>query len=142
MSNCGWFPLSHRDIRAWIERHPEALPRTLVELAAFPVPFRRIMVNVVAPEVRVALWREQLESFLLPASGLSEKQREFVRATIPKLGELMGAPAPNPTILAWEQQMAQVFSRQEAGSIFALIGPPEPPEGIPLPPDALPSPAV
>jgi hypothetical protein len=142
MSSCDWFPLSHRDIGAWLDRHPEALPRTLADLARFPIPFRRVMVNAVAAEVRANLWREHLESFLGADSTLSAAQREFVAASLPKLPELLAAPAPNPTIVEWEHDMSKVFSREEAARIFALIGPPEPPGGLPLPPDAVASPAV
>lgn len=142
MSSCGWFPMSQQEIRAWLHRHPEALPQTLDELARFPVAFRRVMINVVAPDVRVRLWREHLETFLRPESALSEPQRQMVAAAIPRLPDLLAAPAPNPVIVEWERQIAAVFSRPEAARVFALIGPPEPPEGLPLPPDALPAPAV
>jgi hypothetical protein len=139
MSSCGWFPLGPREIRAWLERHPEALPHKLADLARFPVPFRSIMVNAVAPDVRVALWREHLESFLGDSSLLTETQQSFILQTIPELSDILATPAPNPVIVEWERRMAAVFAREDAARIFGLIGPPEPPEGIPLPPDALPS---
>ena len=129
--------MSQTQIRDWLDRHPEALPKTLGDLARFPIAFRRVMVNVVSSDVRLQLWREHLETFLMPQSTLTESQRHFVETTIPRLPELFAAPAPNPVIVAWERDMATAFSRQEAARVFALIGPPEPPEGIPLPPDAL-----
>lgn len=142
MSSCGWFPLGSKEIRAWLERHPEALPHTVADLARFPIPFRRIMINAVAPDVRVALWREHLLSFVGDSSPLTEAQQSFIHQTIPQLSELMAAPAPNPVMVEWERRMAGVFAREDAARIFGLIGPPESPEGLPLPPDALPSPAV
>lgn len=138
MSSCGWSPLSNQQIRAWLDRHPEALPRRLADLVAYPVSFRRVMVNAVSPEVRVALWREHLESFLVADSPLNVPQKEFVAATIPRLSELFAAPAPNPVIVEWERTMADVFPRQDAARVFTSLGPPEPPEGLPLPPDAIP----
>lgn len=140
MSSCGWFPMSQQQIRDWLDRHPEALPQTLDELARFPVAFRRVMINAVAPEVRVRLWREHLETFLRPESVLNEPQRQLIAASIARLPDLLAAPAPNPVIIELERQIATVFSRPEAARVFALIGPPEPAEGLPLPPDALPAP--
>ena len=139
MSSCDWSPLSPKQIRAWLERHPEAVPRTLADISRFPMAFRRVMVNTVTPEVRWRLWREHLGTFLEPGSSLNEGQRKFVAETIPRLPGLFAAPAPNPVIVEWERQMATHFSRQEAAHVFAELGPPEPPEGIPLPPDALPA---
>lgn len=138
MSSCSWSPMDPRQIREWIDKHPEALPQQLADLAAFPMAFRRVMVNVVTPEVRAQLWREHLETFLQPDSGLTELQREFVRETMPRLSQLLAAPAPNPTMSEWEQGISRAFSRQEAARVFMLIGPPEPPGGIPVPADALP----
>jgi hypothetical protein len=142
MSSCGWSPLSPKQIRAWLGNHPEALPRALDDLARFPMAFRRVMINAVTPEVRLRLWREHLETFLGPESTLPEPQRQAVVATIPRLPELFATPAPNPAMVQWERQMVALFSQVEAARVFGSIGPPEPPEGIPLPPDALVPPAV
>ena len=142
MSGCHWFPLNHNEIRAWLARHPEALPRNLAELARFPIPFRKVMVNAVPQEVRVALWQEHLETFLQPTSDITPAQREFLRATLPRLSGLLSAPAPNPVMTEFEREMSQVFSREAAWALFGVLGPPEPPGGTPLPPDALPSGAV
>ena len=137
MSGCGWFPMSWDQIRAWIDKHPESLPTNLAELCKYPVMFRRVMVNVVAPDVRERLWREHLESFLNDASGLSAEQQAFISATIPQLSALLAAPAPNPAMTEFEARARTLFTKQEGGRIFAMIGPPEPPEGLPLPSDAL-----
>jgi hypothetical protein len=134
--------MSHGQIRAWLARHPEAMPRRLDDLARFPMAFRRVMMTQVTPDVRLRLWREHLETFLQAGSALTEPQRRMVEMTIPKLPELLAAPAPNPVMSEWEARAATFFSREEAARVFMLIGPPEPPEGIPLPPDAMPAPAV
>ena len=135
MSSCGWFPLSHAEILAWVERHRDELPRTLNELAVFPVPFRKVIVNYVDHEARLSLWREHIQSFLTDDS-LTADQRAFLIETDTVLPSLFAAPAPNPTIIEWEQRLRQVFSRQQAGLMFGMVGPPEPPGGLPLPPDA------
>lgn len=139
MGGCEWFPLSHEQILAWLQRHPEALPRTLSDLAAFPMAFRRVMLNKVAPDTRTALWREHLEACLATDKPWSDAQRLSIEATIPRLPELLAAPGPNPVIVAWEQEMSKLFSRQEASMLFGRIGAPEPPQGLPLPPDCFPA---
>jgi hypothetical protein len=142
MSSCGWFPLNPKQIGDWLDRHPEALPNSLADIVRLPVAFRRIMVGRVSPEVRVRLWREHLQTFLRSDSPLSETQRELVVSSISRLSELLAAPGPNPGLNEWERQIAAVFSRPEAAHVFGMLGPPEPPEGLPLPPDALPGPAT
>jgi hypothetical protein len=137
MSHCGWFPMRRDEILAWVERHRHELPGTLAELIRFPMPFRSIIVNAVEPERRVRFWTEHLQSFLGAGSDLSARQQEFLVTTIPELSLLLGAPAPNPVMSAWEARAAEVFSRAETARLFASIGPPEPPGGLPLPPDAI-----
>ncbi len=137
MSSCEWFPMSWRQISDWLDRHPEAMPNELADLVRFPMAFRRVMVNRVSRETRVLLWRQHLEWFLGPASPLSEPQQRMIAAWIPRLPELLAAPAPNPIMTEFEREAANVFSRIEAASIFTQLGPPEPPDGIALPADAL-----
>jgi hypothetical protein len=139
MSSCGWFPLNPKQIAEWLDRHPEALPQSLDDIVRFPVAFRRLMVGRVTPEVRVRLWREHLTTFLHPGSALNRAQQELVVNSISRLPLLLAAPGPNPVLTEWERQIAAVFSRREAALVFGMLGPPEPPEGIPLPSDALPA---
>lgn len=138
MSHCGWFPMSRKEILAWVERHRHELPATLAELSRFPMPFRSVIVNAVEPERRVRFWTEHFQSFLGAQSTLSAAQQEFVASSIPQLPLLLGAPAPNSVMSEWEARMSAVFPRSEASQLFAMIGPPEPPEGLPLPADAIP----
>jgi len=140
MSHCGWFPMRHSEIIAWVERHQNELPTTLAELSIFPMPFRRVIVNAVDPERRLHFWTEHLRSFVGPQSELTAGQQAFILATIPELAKLLGGPAPNPAMSEFETRAKAVFSREEAGRIFALIGSPEPPGGLPLPADAVPLP--
>ena|SRR5437870_6697841 len=142
MGSCDWSPLSPAQVRAWVERHPEALPRSLADLDRFPMLFRKIMLTMVAPAVRLRLWSEHLEALLRTEQELNARQRAFIETTISELPQIFGAPAPNPVIIAWEQRMGADFSRAQASRFFGQIGSPEPPEGIPLPPDALPSPVT
>ena len=139
MSNCGWFPMSYEQILAWVERHRADLPTNLEELSRLPMRFRTVIVNNVDPAQRTRFWTEHLQSFVGPASQLNAEQQEFVVSSISELPQILGSgPAPNPVVIEWESRLSRVFSRQEAGKIFAMVGPPEPPEGLPLPPDAFP----
>ncbi len=130
--------MSRRQIHEWVERHPEAMPHDLADLAGFPMPFRRVMVNAASPEVRLLLWRQHLESFLGDSSVFDQKQQRMIAWAIQRLPDVLAAPAPNPVMTDFEREIASAFSRSEAAQLFMLIGPPEPPGGIPLPADAIP----
>jgi hypothetical protein len=138
MSSCGWGPVGYKAIAAWVERHRDSLPTTLAELSSYPISFRRVIVNAVPHDVRVSLWTEHMRTFIGPSSALDAQQQAFVEATIGELPTLLGAPGPNPVLSEWESRAAKLFSREQAGMIFAMVGAPEPPEGLPVPADALP----
>lgn len=53
--SCGWFPMRHDEILAWVQAHESSLPTTLADLAQFPIAFRKVIVGFVSPEARVAL---------------------------------------------------------------------------------------
>jgi len=133
--SCGWIPLRHDEILQWVEEHREALPTTIAELAVFPVAFRRVIVNFVPHEQRTRFWQEHLESFLRPQSALSAEQRTFVESTISALPHVFGSPLPEAQqrIRSMEEGMRGLFTRQEAAAMFGMVGPAEPPEGLPLP---------
>lgn len=136
MSSCGWFPLSYDEILAWIEQHRESLPTTLAELSAFPVAFRRVIVNYVSPDQRTRFWQEHLGTFLEPASELSPDQRAYIVETIPLLPDIFNSPLAEAQakMRPLEERMGQVFTRPQCAAIFGMVGPPEPPEGLAIPP--------
>jgi hypothetical protein len=135
VASCEWYPAWRSELRGWIHEHPEKLPLNWSDLGRFPMVVRRVLVNEVRPELRIQLWREHLESFLLPEAGLTQAQRDMIVAAIPELPKLLSAHAPNPAMVEFEQRIATVFSRPEAGRIFGHVGPPVPPRGVPFPPD-------
>ena len=139
--SCGWFPMKYEDILAWVEAHQDSLPRTLAELSTFPVPFRKVIVNYVSPEARTAFWREHLTSFIGPDSALTQDQQTLVRDAIADLPLMFTGPRAvfEERAKALENRMRDLFTRQQAGLMFGMVGPPEPPEGLPLPLDAQPS---
>lgn len=134
--SCGWFPLGHDEILQWVEAHRETLPKTVAELAVFPVAFRRVIVNYVPDDQRTRFWQEHLQSFLGPESVLTVEQRTFVESTISVLPDVFASALPEAQkrIRSMEEGMRGLFTRQEAAAMFGMVGPPEPPEGLPLPP--------
>jgi hypothetical protein len=89
MGNCDWFPMSREEIRAWVGRHPEALPRTLADLAAYPMAFRSVMVAMVASDVRLSL---------APNPAMRDWERRmatsFSREEVGRLFKEIGPPEP------------------------------------------------
>ena len=139
--SCGWFPMKHEDIVAWVEAHRDTLPTTLAELSAFPVPFRKVIVNSVSHEARTSFWLEHLTSFVGPDSALTPDQQALVRDVIADLPSMFGGSREEfqARAKAFENRMRDLFSRRQAAEMFGMVGPPEPPEGLPLPVDARPS---
>ena len=129
------------EIRAWVVAHRDQLPQSLTELARFPIPFRKAIVTEVATEVRVAWWREHLESFLGASSRLTAEQQALVRDAIADLPLIFGGirAEGQPRAKALEDRMRTLITRQQAAEMFGTLGPPEPPGGLPLPSDAHPN---
>lgn len=134
--SCGWFPLPHSEIVAWVEAHADELPRSLAELSAFPVAFRRVIVNHVSAERRTQFWQDHLRTFLAPESTLTEEQRTFVEEAIGRLPDIFASPLADAqaNMRPLEDRMRVLFTREQAVAMFGMVGPPEPPEGLPLPP--------
>ena len=136
MGACSWFPLGYDEILAWVEQHRDALPTTLTELSTFPVPFRRVIVNYVPHDQRTNFWQEHLRTFLEPSAGLTAEQHAFVDETIPLLPGIFASPLEEAQeqMRPLEQRMGQLFARSQCAAMFGMVGPAEPPEGLPLPP--------
>ena len=140
--SCGWFPMRQDEIIAWVDAHRANLPRTVAELAAFPIPFRKVIVNSVSAEQRIAFWREHLTSFLGASSALGPDQQALVADAIAELPVMLGGDRTvfESRARVLEERMKVLLTREQAAMMFGMVGPPEPPEGLPLPPGAVPSP--
>ena len=138
--SCRWFPLRPDQIYDWVKRHAHELPRTLTEISRYPIPFRKAIAAELDAPTRAALWREHVETFLGPGSELTEPQRALLTDAIGELPVIFGADrSEGPSrARALEDRMRQLITREQASRIFGTLGPPEPPGGLPLPPDALP----
>ena len=133
--SCGWFPLPYDEILAWVEQHRDSLPSTLAELSAYPMAFRSVIVNYVPHEQRARFWQDHLRTFLDGDAGLSAEQRAFVEELIDLFPEIFAHPLPDvqARMRPVEQRMATLFTRAQARAMFGTCGPPEPPEGLPIP---------
>ena len=122
-------------IYAWIHHHPDALPRTLEELARWPVAFRRAILDTVPREARRDLWGAHLSGFLSPESGFSAEQRQVIEEIIARLPQLLGdePTASEAERWAFVARVEATISEEERDRLFATIGPAEPPEGLPVP---------
>ncbi|MDB4890127.1 MAG: hypothetical protein JWL61_1982 [Gemmatimonadetes bacterium] len=134
--SCGWFPLAHDEIVAWVETHADELPRSLAELSAFPIAFRRVIVTRVSAERRTLFWLEHLRTFLTPEATLTQEQRSFVEEAIGRLPDIFASPLADAQAMMrpLEDRMRLLFAREQAAAMFGTVGPLEPPEGLPLPP--------
>jgi hypothetical protein len=134
--SCGWFPLPYDEIVAWVEAHADEIPRSLAELSAFPIAFRRVIVNRVSAERRTQFWQDHLRTFLGPESTLTEEQRSLVNETIECLPDAFASPVAETQdkLRLVEDGLRLLFTREQAAAMFGTLGPAEPPEGLPLPP--------
>ena len=112
----------------WWRANPDRIPRNLAELTEFPLAFRRMVLNVVDAETRARFWTEHMTWFLGPDSGLTTEQMGFLSRSIEAFD---GATLPWPD---WKEEATSLFSIEQAHLMFHTLGPPEPPEGLPLPP--------
>src|ERR1051325_1373595 len=72
-------PLACEVASSWVAAHRDSLPKTLAEFHKYPLEYQLAIYGELSSDVRVALWREKLEPYLLPSSGLAESQRAIVR---------------------------------------------------------------
>jgi hypothetical protein len=67
---------------------------------------------------------------------LSPEQSAFVEEMIGRLPSIFGIALTDARVemKALEDRMRDLFTREQAAAMFGMVGPPEPPEGFPLPP--------
>ena len=67
---------------------------------------------------------------------MNPQQCAFTEETIGLLPSIFGKPLADAQVQmkGLEDRMRDLFTREEAAAMFAMVGPPEPPEGLPLPP--------
>ena len=126
---------AYDSIIAWVKAHRDRLPTTLAELARYPVSYRRVIVGAVPTAVRVRLWQEHLESFLDPTSPLTPEQQAFVRECRDTVHRILAEPIDREAMHAWGERGRRILGPEHALRVLAMLGPPEPAGGLPLPTD-------
>jgi len=129
--------MKHHEIVQWVNAHRDSLPISLAELSTYPIPFRKVIVASVTPERRTAFWREHLETFIGPDTMLTADQQQLVRDAIEALPRMFSGSREEfeDRAKALEDRMRTLISRQQAATMFGMVGPPEPEGGLPLPAD-------
>ena len=126
---------SYTPILAWVNAHRDRLPQTLAELATYPMAYRRMIIGVLPVDVRVRMWQEHLSSFLDPASPLTPEQQAFVRECREAMPTLLTQPLDRRALDLMGHRGQRVLGAEYAERVLATLGPSEPPEGLPVPPD-------
>jgi hypothetical protein len=138
--SCG-SPVQREAIRAWIDAHATELPCTLAELISYPMVFRRVIARALPLEQRVAVWREHLETVCSAFTSDTPAQRALIADVIEELPILLSEDLERTeaSMQALGPRMRELLTHEQLIDAFASLGPPEPPEGLPLPPGAHPN---
>ena len=127
--------VEHEEIVAWAQAHPEVLSANLAMISAYPIAFRKVIVNLMSAPRRLALWREHLEAAASDPE-LSGAQKAVILETAAGLSDIFSSPSAKRE---WQQRAGKLFSAAQQHALFGTLGPPEPPGGLPLPHDARPT---
>lgn len=123
--------LDHRPlcVRAaeWVSTNQGNLPQLYDEISSFPLAYRKAIFANLLPEVRAALWREQLSRFKVQRT-LDDQQEEFVDRNIRDMlvaDSYVHRPASS-LIKAILQDVEALFPDHEDRRIFVRLGPEKP----------------
>jgi hypothetical protein len=125
--------LCNAEAHSWVEAHRSDLPRTYEDFSRFPLNYRKAIYSILSPDERAMLWQDQFER-LLGRSGLTAEQRDVVAEAIqlatPEVFASLRERTPSGTKLRYRQRLAElarqaesVFGKEDAGSLFATLGP-------------------
>jgi hypothetical protein len=136
---CNHFPMEFDAIQAWVAAHRDELPTTLAELSRYPMPFRKVIVKTVPNDLALSWWIEHTQAILATEQGLTDEQRAFLEESVLVLPHIFGEGAEaEQAYNEWSKDPRHsLFDRDLAIRAFRTLGTPEPPGGLPLPPDAL-----
>src|SRR5882672_5974105 len=113
--------------RDWADAHPGDYPRTLDDMDRLPYPVRKQVYGRLARDTRIAMWREKLNAYSRPDSGLTVSQLALLRETIARLPDLVGDSTGSrgrATMAAdsLPQRLLAAFGRDKARPMFLLLG--------------------
>jgi hypothetical protein len=105
--------------REWAIAHASELPSNAAQLAAFPEPLRRPIFSQLSPEMKAAVWRDQLAGFE-KSRPLSANQLEFLRQFRSQLVPSLYSDVTTPALDA-----KRFAAFKLAGEAQKLFGPEE-----------------
>lgn len=124
-------------IETWVASHTETLPTSLVELATYPMDFRKVIASAVNPSTRLRFWSDHLKSFLTFPSDLGTAQQDLVRTVLMELQRLgdLDRAKNDDDFRDLTSRASSALTPELAHRVFGMLGPAEPAEGLPLPTD-------
>lgn len=127
--------MEYDEIVAWVKAHEEVLSADLETIGKLPMAFRKVIVKLVSEEKHLALWQEHHAVASAADTTLTDEQRAFVAEIAATLPEVFSSES---AYNRYKDRIALMFTLAQQKAIFYTLGPPEPPGGLPLPPDATP----
>lgn len=113
--------ISCDDAKAWADQRASDLPKTLAEISAIAMAYRREILSRSSPELKASLWTEHLQSF---ESRLNETQKSYLTNLKTKITPSLFS-SPEPAGLPSPAELKAVFGNELATQMFSFIGPPE-----------------
>lgn len=113
---------------AWVESNRQALPTSLEQYSQQPV-FRRKYIYLAEPvDVRIKLWRTQLDGYAAPSSRLSVEQRALIGEVVANLEHyLRDGDAGRADVVKLQPRIDSVFPKVLARRVFTVLGPDDAP---------------
>jgi hypothetical protein len=112
----------------WVRAHASQLPRTLIDIKAFPVIYRKAILRALPVETQAALWRAHFVDYLEANPSLSQSQVEVVGDALAlcTVATFTRSPEVASAIEALDARARAAFTRSQAAELFERFGPPPP----------------
>jgi hypothetical protein len=111
--------------KAWVTANRANLPSTLREISRYPIAYRKAIFVAQTRDIREALWKEQFDHFLLPASPLTESQRNVVRDVRSRVSFYVGGEEGKAAAKQLKPRILAAFGQELGTAVFARLGPPD-----------------
>jgi hypothetical protein len=133
-----------QEARAWVEANKSALPTTYDAVSQQPYEYRKAIWHTLTLPQMEALWRKQLDAFVLPTeqltdaqravrAGLSkpltDQQRAFIRVALDSLHQMFSDALPDEQRTELANRMCAykkaIFDAELGAEVFARLGAPD-----------------
>lgn len=107
--------------KAWVDAHSGNLPHEAQELAAFPAPYRRLIVARLPAETRSSVWKEHLTRVL--SEPLSAPQRMLILEALTMTDQdFFGSPNAADRSARFEERARRAYPSSDYRRIFVDMG--------------------